>query len=408
MRSRSLLMILCMALLLLTGCWNNRELGTLAIVTAIGLDKGKNQNEHVFSFQVVNPSAVISGTVGQGDENMGPVTVYTETGETLFEAARKASQKAPRRLFFSHVRYIMIGEQLARQGINGVLDSFERSNEIRLTARLVIAKGRTAQEVLAIVTPMEKIPATAGVGALEFSEELWGESIKIEFDDVIRAIGNPGREPMISAVELLGNPRAGQRVENIQLTKPDVIEKIGGIGAFRTGKLVGWLEGEQARGVNWLHGSLKSSVLMVDCDGKKDQVGIEIIRSKTDIQGKVVQGKPQITVTITEEASIADVKCAIHLSSPAVIYELANKLEDKTMLQIMSAVKAAQQYKTDIFGFGEVIRRADPKAWGHLKLDWPDRFSQLPVEVKVKAFIRQPGMITEPYLLKRDKKIRDE
>lgn len=99
MRSRSLLMILCMALLLLTGCWNNRELGTLAIVTAIGLDKGKNQNEHVFFFSSGQPFRRDFGNGWARGRKHGASHRLYGNGETLFEAARKASQKAPRRLF---------------------------------------------------------------------------------------------------------------------------------------------------------------------------------------------------------------------------------------------------------------------------------------------------------------------
>ena len=110
-----MLMILCM--LPLAGCWNYREMNELAIALAMGVDK-LGQDEYLFSFQVVN-ARDISGIKATGRI---PVNVFSGTGKTLLEAIRKASQKVPRRINAQHMRVFVIGEALAREGIEEVFD----------------------------------------------------------------------------------------------------------------------------------------------------------------------------------------------------------------------------------------------------------------------------------------------
>jgi spore germination protein KC len=56
---------------LLSGCWNQRELNKIAIVMAMGVDKVEQTDNYRVSFQVVNPGAVASGQTGWGDAGNG-------------------------------------------------------------------------------------------------------------------------------------------------------------------------------------------------------------------------------------------------------------------------------------------------------------------------------------------------
>lgn len=52
--------ILLAAVLSITamGCWNRRELDTLAIVTAVGVDKSKEDGRISITFQIMKPSEI--------------------------------------------------------------------------------------------------------------------------------------------------------------------------------------------------------------------------------------------------------------------------------------------------------------------------------------------------------------
>ena len=54
-------------------------------------------------------------------------------------------------------------------------------------------------------------------------------------------------------------------------------------------------------------------------------------------------------------------------------------------------VKKMQEAKSDAVGFGRTVRAFHPKLWE--KGDWNDTFSELPINVKVKAEIIRTGIL---------------
>lgn len=56
-----------------------------------------------------------------------------------------------------------------------------------------------------------------------------------------------------------------------------------------------------------------------------------------------------------------------------------------------SIKKAPDKFKSDIFGFGEVIYRSYPKEWKRLEPNWPQEFANLKVNVNVKARLHRLG-----------------
>jgi spore germination protein KC len=391
--------------LLQTGCWDNNELKDLAIVMAIGIDKVPKTNQYRVSFQIVNPAAVASGATGGGGAGgPTPITIYTGTGNTLVGAIRKTSQKVPRQLFFAHTQLMIIGETLAKEGIRDLFDLFERSHKARLTTMVLIARGSEAETILRTLTPLEKIPANAIARKIKLTAKLWSENIKVEIDDVIKALVSEG-EPIISGVSIAGDrPEEGNKKSNVEQTTLPAEVDINGIALFKEGKLKRWLDGHEARGTLWIRNEMKSTVVDLGCKDKKNAIGILTIRSHTDINAKVQDRKPVIQIHIKEEGNVSEVNCPIDLSKAEEITKLEDEWVTETKKEVMEAMKAAQSEKSDIFGFGEAVNRANQKAWKTMKKDWSQTFAESKVEVKVDAIIRRSGMRLEPYISKLEKK----
>ncbi|MBD0381055.1 Ger(x)C family spore germination protein [Paenibacillus sedimenti] len=386
----------------LTGCWNRRELKELAFVAAMGIDKTPKVNEYKVSFQIINPGSVALGaTGGAGGQPDSPITVYSGTGKSLFEAIRKTSQKVPRQLFFSHMQVLIIGEPLAKEGIQDLFDFFERSHEIRLTTMVLIARGSEAEPLVKMLTPLEKIPANAIAGKIKMTSKIWSENIKVEMDDVIRPLVSQG-EPMISGVNVIGDQEVGKKTLNVQQSDLSTKVNISGIAIFKNGKLKGWLDGDEGRGALWIRNKMKSTVIDLDCKDKKDAVGIEIIRSHTNVEVEIQNGKPVFHIHIRETGNLSEIKCSLDLTKVEEITNLEKQLAAETKKEVLEAVKAAQNEESDIFGFGEAVNRANAKAWNKMKKEWGKTFAESKVDVEVDAFIRRSGMRIKPYISEQE------
>ncbi|MFD0959196.1 Ger(x)C family spore germination protein [Paenibacillus chungangensis] len=384
-RISSLIALLLVVAVLLTGCWNRRELNDLSIVAGLGIDKWKDK--YMLTVQVVDPAEVAAK---QGASGRSPVTTYSATGDTLFEAIRKMTTVTSRKLYFSHLRILVLGEELAREGIAETIDLWSRDPETRTDFYLLVARGMQAQKVLEVLTPMEKIPANKLMASLEVSEKAWAPTVSIQLDELITDIVSEGKQPVLTGVSILGNQEEGTKMENVQTPKPAVNLIYKGIAVFKGDKLVGWLNAEESKGYSDLTNKLDSTIIELGCpEGGK--LAVEIIRANTKVKGKLRNGEPEVDIAIRSEANIADVECNIDLMDTEMISLLETKVEAAVKNHADYALKKARKLKSDIFGFGEAIHRAAPRYWRKHKEDWVEIFQHLPVNMHVEVKIRRLG-----------------
>ncbi|MCV9886757.1 Ger(x)C family spore germination protein [Metabacillus halosaccharovorans] len=386
---KKLLIIICM-LLLTSGCWSKKDLNELAIVTAIGIDK--TEDGYSVSIQVLNPSELAGNTSSGRTE----VARFIKSGETVFEALRKLSTDTPRRVYLAHLREVVFGEELAREGIGKALDFISRDHEMRTDFYITVAKGSTAADILNIQTAIEKVPANKLFNALENSEIVWAAAKTVKLDELINSIVSKGKEPVLTGIYHYGSAEVGSNIENVHNVSPETGLRIDYLAVFKKDKLIGWLNMNESKGFNYITDNIKNTAVTIEQEDGK--ITIETLRSKTKVKGKMEKGKPVIDITVTPEGNIADVESSIDLSKPENIDKLEKKYADNIKEKVQTSVQKVQEdFQSDIFGFGEVIHRADPKAWKGLEDNWDEHFTNLNVNVHVKTEIRRLGTITDSF-----------
>lgn len=314
---KKLLIIICM-LLLTSGCWSKKDLNELAIVTAIGIDK--TEDGYSVSIQVLNPSELAGNTSSGRTE----VVRFIKSGETVFEALRKLSTDTPRRIYLAHLREVVFGEELAKEGIGKALDFISRDHEMRTDFYITVAKGSTAADILNIQTAIEKVPANKLFNALENSESVWAAAKTVKLDELINSIVSKGKEPVLTGIYHYGNAEVGSSIENVHNVSPETGLRIDYLAVFKEDKLIGWLNKDESKGFNYITDNIKNTVVTIEQEDGK--ITIETLRSKTKVKGKMVKGKPVIDIFITPEGNIADVESSIDLTKPETIDKLEKNI----------------------------------------------------------------------------------
>ncbi|WP_047152017.1 Ger(x)C family spore germination protein [Aneurinibacillus tyrosinisolvens] len=391
-----LLVAAFITLILLTGCWNRRELNELSIVTAIAVDQDEKKNEYEVSLQIINPGQVASSSGKKGGGSGAPIAVYSTRGRTLDEAIRRSALKVPRVIFFAHTRLIVIDETTAKQGIKHLFDVMERDNEVRTNFPVFVARKTSAKSIISTITPLEKIPANDIRDTLQNTEKTWGENFSISISDIIRGLVSDNGEPIISGIRIAGDKKTGVTLSNTEEAKPKATLELAGIALFKDGKLIHWLDGRKARGLAWVLDKVKTTILVIDCNDKKNAISIEVLRANAKIEAQLQGGKPKIVVHVKEEGNIDEVECDLDVIQPGVINQLQRETERRIRQEVMDSIRTAQEYESDVFGFGEAFHRTYPAAWKSMKKNWDKTFSDLDVEVNVTSYIRRTGLRTRP------------
>lgn len=401
MKRKGAFLLLMMAVtVLLTSCWSKRELTDLAIVSAMGVDKTKG-GRYNLTFQIINPGNVAGGIQdGGGGMQNPPITIYSASGTNIVEASKRASSRISRRLYYAHTNLVVVGESLAREeGVEVLMDAFDRDSEFRKTSTLVIANHSTAEDLIKTLTPIDKIPANKVLKTLEFTERLWGENVKVSLQDVMKGLQSSKEETVVSGFRLVGNPKRAQTLENLQESAPEATLQASGIAVLKQGKLVDWLYGKTARGTVWLLDKIQKTSINIDWEGRKEAIVYETIRQKTDVSAQVKNGHPHISIHARVEGDIGEMEIPVDITNPKVFTKMEQSLRKEIKNELEKAIEHAQKNKTDILGFGEVIHRSRPNEWKKIKSEWSDvYFPKLDVDITVEAYIRREGLRNKSFL----------
>ncbi|ACT01721.1 Ger(x)C family spore germination protein [Paenibacillus sp. JDR-2] len=392
-KRRWALSLIIISLMLLPGCWSRKELNELAVVMALGVDL--HEKGFTVSAQVLN-----SGSLGKQKENSFgslPVVTYKATGATIPDALQRMLSSAPRLMYLSHIRVLVLGEGLARKGISDVLDFVARDHQLRDDFYMLVAKGSKADEVLEIMTPFEHVPASSLYSSIMVANKNWAATGKVTIKTFVTELERGGSNPILSGVEVHGNVDTGSSLKNIQATTPKTMLHHAGIAVFQKDKLVGWLDESASKAVNYMLNGVNTTIGNIPCPGDDGSVGFIIYGAKRTYGVKLnEEGRPEFSVKLKIEANVNAVQCTIDLSKAANMEEIGHILEDKFNSNISRHIKKVQQeYGSDIFGFGEELHRKYPKAWKKYRENWDEVFRTSPVSVKTEVQMRRVGSIVQ-------------
>lgn len=371
---------------MLPGCWNRRELNTLAIIQAVGIDRTEDGQINL-SLQILKPSAIKSSTSEKASESKG-VWVVTSKGETIFDGLRNVSMQTDRKAYFSHNMVFVLSEGLAREGIGDELDILLRDSEMRELAYVFISKGK-AEEIIRSEHEQERIPAQA---IEKLAEQTFAASKvpKIQLIDLLKNLASKTNDSIISGITLV-------QVDAGTSTKSLV--KLDGTAILKRDKLIGWFDSRETRGALWILGKVKSGIIVVPTPGDETKKSsIEIIKATSRIVPERVDGNLVLTVDVHAEGNLAEQMSNADLLKPEPFKELEEKMVSVIEDEISSALDKAQRWEVDIFKFGPEVHRQFPKEWPELENNWPKEFKKIKVNIVVDAKLHWTGFMKKPIL----------
>ena len=302
-----------------------------------------------------------------------------------------------RKIYSSHLRMVILSEDIAKEGIGDIIDYLLRYHEYRTDFYFAIAKGFTAKEILTILTPTETIPGIAMFNRLKTSYEEWAPTKAVQIVELANELMAEGINPVINGIEIVG--------DDVKTDSTDVLKKTGDyeklqfteLGAFDRDKLVGWLNENEAKGYNFVCGTVKHTSGYAEENGV--ELSYDVLKASSKIKAAVEDNQPKIDVYIEAETKVVGVKGDLDVSKIENL-ETIEKMAEVRLKDICEASvkKAQQELKTDIFGFGERVHDKDPTYWKSVKDNWNEVFSTMPVTIHVTLKVIATGDLKQPIM----------
>lgn len=382
------LIILLIVPLLLTGCWNYRELNQLAIITGIGIDK--EDEEYVVTIMIANAS---SGNSGSG-EKKATSTTYEGRGDTIYEAFDDNAEIVSRQLYFGHIEVFILSEEVATDDLEAVTDLIFRYPQVRNEFPLVIAKDVKAGDILKITSPIDSFSSSNIFTNIKTNSSQRGYIYQVSFNQFVKALLQEGKNAVLPTVTIVGNIEEGNKLENTEQSEPDTYLKLESFGLFKDNAFVAFANYEESKGISIINNKVEISSYKINCDDRYIVLEINKIEAKTEIN--LDEKKPKITIAVNNNASIQELECKRDLSNDKVIEEIISESEKELKKTIEAALNLARSNKTDIFGFGNKIYKQNYKYWYEIKESWDDEiFPNTQIIIDVKTEIEGRGSINK-------------
>lgn len=333
-----ILLILCF---FLTGCNNYRELNDLAIVSAIGIKKENNQIK--LTIQVLD-------TNQDSNENTeSKFIIFNTTGKTVQEAIRNVMMESSKRLFINQLQILLIDEELAKDGINDIIDFFFRDPESRKQYIVLIAND-DINDILSTKTLLEKISGMNIRERIRKNDKYLNNINDQTFAELISDYMNPYKDMIITTVDLIKNDSEEDEIE----PKNEII--LSKTAIFNKDKLVGYIDPLDVIYYNFVRNNINNTLLTIKHDNKN--ASIEVISNKTKLKNE----ENKIIIELNMEASINDINFDLDLTKNENIKLLENLYEEDLNKEILESInKTIKDYAVDIYGFTDFIYRNDNK-----------------------------------------------
>ena len=378
-----IVILLLLTLLTLEGCGGKREVEQLAFILGVGIDQGKEEGTYQVTFQIAQPKT----SSGSGAE-MENWTLSVEV-ESIAIMAEKIDQMLNKHPFAGTSRIIILGEGLARSGINEALDNFQRFYQFRRTIYLVLAKGE-AKDILETQLRSKQLPALSLLGTIVGQPAISSFPVT-RLGHYLTILGRESQNPLIPVVQKI---KPGDKGFEYSDEKGEELE-IEASGVFEDGKLIDFLSDEETKGYLWLDNEVKSRYIQASKENGP-KIAMWVHKSSTKYKVQPVDEKMGITFQIKTTVALNEIRGQQEAMDIKKWREFVGNLEPVVAKAIekecQAAVTKSKELGLDFIGIGRKLEIKDPKYWRQVKDDWLSQLPDFPVSYDIQVTIEQTGL----------------
>lgn len=380
--------ILCM--IILSGCWDTRELNTIGVVYAVGIEKDEITKEIICDVQVAIPASVKK----DAPRNQSSVAIIEVRGDTVSNAINNITEKIDRFPDFSQNKIIIIDENAAQDGLFPILDFFKRSYQVRNVQWIAIAKPKMVKEIMGNQHGIGNIQGSYLNDIMTLSK-FNSKIANINLMNFYKKALKPGTNPIAGAVQNMEEPNLPIERKS---SNTGMGIKFSGASVFKGDKFIGYLNPEETTGYNLIVANNKDpNISIASTLNPNNIINIRIQKTKAQIKPEIIDNKIIFHINIKGEGNISELADVTNYNDTKIINQLENQQNIVLKNEIhMLMNKLQNSLHSDILGFGEALSIKYPKVWKEKKDNWDDVFSKAEYTVNTNVQIKRSGLMDKP------------
>ena len=365
--------IILLLSLLISGCYDYREINDLAIVSAIGIDK--NENEYKVIAQIVNTQ--------KSQNKNSDFIIYSSDDKSIQTAYNKITNEASKKLYVNHLNIIVISEEVAKDGISNILDIFSRDSDFRAEVPIIISKT-TSEELLKTVTSLTTLNSNSIRDTIINNQKYIGETSEVKFLDFISNYLSRKKDNFLPTFFVNNPTEKSKNFEDLLNTETETKVEFFSNAVFKNDKLIGYLNDEENIGVNLIQNNAKTTLINTKCDDE-NYMSLKITYISSELSYK---DKLKFNLEFKGQALLTELNCDIDLNKEKEIKKLEKKV-NKHLKKIFNKTfnNINTDFNSDIFGFQDLIFKKNPKYYNKIKETFYEKEINK-IEIKINSNVK--------------------
>ncbi|MGF7534169.1 Ger(x)C family spore germination protein [Bacillus mexicanus] len=366
MKIRILCIFICT--LLLSGCWDSRNIEDLSLVIGVGLDKSDHQNLELTQ-QILVPKKASSTESSSSD----PTQLSITKGETVHQMIRTSALKH-NPTFSQHLRLILLSKNAIADhvGMDAIINQFVRDNGTRRSSYVFVTNSRP-KDVFKMNEGGE--PASNVIYALTENN-----SVTIRMMDPV-TLGEISEH--LTSDDSFLIPHVGEENGKLAINGAAIIKNKFWLRDLTPGEL---------QNINLFTGTVQGGVIDMRHNG--NLFSYEVYSSSRKIKTDYKDGKFKFTVTRHIEGRLSEDWDTKEDSFKDSYIKGIEKTIEKRLHETVTAFvgKLQEDIKADVTGLGNEVRIHYPQKWSKIARKWDDEyFSNAEIDYRIHVVVRDFG-----------------
>ncbi|NPV91255.1 MAG: Ger(x)C family spore germination protein [Firmicutes bacterium] len=395
----------------LSGCWDYQEIGEIAYVQALGIDRGK-ENKLTITAQIAVPGKLQSGS---GDTSQGkgnPFEVVSVESPSVMASLNLMNTFVNRRISLKHTRIIIISEDFARDGTLPYLEVISRLPQVRRSIMIGVSKGISAKELLEKNQPVFEITPSKYIDmAAEMSQYTGFSPFEPQFLFFYNAARSLGADPVAPLLSVKRKTPQGEgktidpqgwisegsyRAGEIPRSGGNEVE-IMGAALFRGNKLVGDIDGDEMTALAILRNTFHQAYFSLPDPMNPERItSVNLFQKQgANFEFDLTNPTPKVKIQVFLKGDVLGIQTHANYEDPQYRNILENGIAEKMKSDIVKLLQHTQSLGVDPAWIGEKAKMhfLTDKEWEDY--NWKSVYPKAEIEVDVKADLKHFGLIRE-------------
>ncbi len=350
-------------ILLLTGC-DYQEIDSINTLLVMGIDQNEKGEIRV---TIETPDYPKSKGKQQKSLTMEGV------GKSIEEAEKNIQFRSPKELYFAHTTLLLLGADLAKRDISGILDYFERGRYFRPTIYMAVCQP-AANSILSANLNSEALHAF-GIRDLINNSTKISRTVTSDMIHIMRGEYSPSKTFGIAALKL----------------STEEEPEVAGVGLIQNHHMVRWIASKDVPYWILMHERHLYNMNFSVTDTGHQKINGRLIWGRATLTTRWRNGKLTAVYKVRGSGQIDELSHEMQLT-PEELTKIERHLNMEFNKKSHKLIQSFQASQIDGLSLADECFRKHRNTYQSLKNNWSEVFSQANIQCEYHIHLIRSGM----------------